>query len=140
MSHIKAERIRANDPEKGNYGYLVGEVGGIKYDGSEIIRSGKDDVDNELPQIFDAKVVNEEQVIDGKGGWLRNEDSEYLMLNRLANRLGAKRGEVRSEVKGILKIVSERKFCPSCEDVIRQFHEMFPNVELILVDNVYKKK
>lgn len=38
--------------------------------------------------------------------------------------------------KGELKIVSERAYCPSCQGVIQQFNEMFPNVKLILIDNI----
>ncbi|WP_232779836.1 deaminase domain-containing protein [Capnocytophaga canimorsus] len=35
-----------------------------------------------------------------------------------------------------MKIVSERVYCASCQGVIQQFNEMFPNVKLILVDGV----
>jgi hypothetical protein len=56
------------------------------------------------------------------------------MLNRLANELNAVNGGKYPNVTGELKIVSERAYCPSCQGVIQQFNEMFPNVKLILVD------
>ncbi|THV61523.1 hypothetical protein EZV76_04120 [Flagellimonas alvinocaridis] len=82
------------------------------------------------PQIFTAIKV------DGGGGrsWLRNTDSEYKMLNKLANDLGGSPGAVMPKVTGELKIVSELEYCSSCQGVIQQFNEMFPNIKLILVD------
>ncbi|MFJ1381182.1 deaminase domain-containing protein [Capnocytophaga canimorsus] len=37
---------------------------------------------------------------------------------------------------GVLKIISELPYCTSCQGVIQQFNEMFPNVKLILIDGV----
>ncbi|GIM58155.1 deaminase domain-containing protein [Capnocytophaga canimorsus] len=53
---------------------------------------------------------------------------------KLAKDLGAEKGKIYSHIKGELKIVSERTYCPSCQGVIQQFNEMFPNVKLILID------
>lgn len=50
--------------------------------------------------------------------------------------LGAKKGKVYPYITGELKIVSERAYCPSCQGVIQQFNKMFPNVKIILIDNV----
>ncbi|MEL4308119.1 deaminase domain-containing protein [Joostella sp. CR20] len=35
-----------------------------------------------------------------------------------------------------IKIASENPYCASCTGIIQQFHEMFPNIKLILVDGV----
>lgn len=70
------------------------------------------------------------------GAWLRTTDSEYKMLNQLVNELGAEKGKVYKDIIGELKIISERAYCPSCQGVIQQFNEMFPNIKLILIDNV----
>ena len=81
------------------------------------------------PQIF--KAIK----IEGKGGrrWLRNIDSEYKMLNKLAEDLG---GKYNPNIKGEIKIISELPYCNSCTGVIQQFNEMFPNVKIILIDGV----
>ncbi|MEB3016039.1 deaminase domain-containing protein [Capnocytophaga ochracea] len=63
-------------------------------------------------------------------------DSEYKMLNRLANELGAEKGRVYGKMQGELKIISELEYCKSCTGIIQQFNEMFPNIKLILVDGV----
>jgi hypothetical protein len=86
-------------------------------------------IENE-PQIFEAIEVT------GSNGatWLRNTDSEYKMLNRLASDLGGVRGQTYRNITGELKIVSENPYCASCQGIIQQFNQMFPNIKLILVD------
>ena len=127
---IKNHRIAQNAGTSGNYGYLEGNVGSITKNG-EMIRSGEPD---KITQVFEALEVNPQQVVGGENSWLRTTDSEYKMLNRLANDLGATKGAKYPNITGELKIVSERPYCPSCQGVIQQFNEMFPNVKLILVD------
>lgn len=56
------------------------------------------------------------------------------MLNKLASDLGGVRGNKYPNVNGEIKIVSEFPYCSSCQGVIQQFSEMFPNIKLILVD------
>jgi len=56
------------------------------------------------------------------------------MLNKLASDLGGTPGVVKSSITGELKIISENPYCASCQGIIQQFNEMFPNVKLILVD------
>jgi hypothetical protein len=130
---IKNHRIAQNAGTQGNYGYLEGKIGNITKNG-EMVRSGQ--ADQNISELFEAFKVNSQQVVGGEGAWLRNTDSEYKMLNRLANDLKAVKGKSYPEITGELKIVSERQYCPSCQGVIQQFHEMFPNVKLILIDNV----
>jgi len=130
VNRIKAHRNSVGSPNAGNYGYLEGNVNGSSVD-NKMWRSGEADPEVE-PQIFDAIEV------EGSGGnsWLRNTDSEYKMLNQLADDLGGVSGNTYPNISGSLKIVSERPYCPSCQGVIQQFHEMFPNIDLILVDGV----
>ncbi|MEO2051682.1 MAG: deaminase domain-containing protein [Allomuricauda sp.] len=35
-----------------------------------------------------------------------------------------------------VKIVSENPYCASCQGVIQQFSEMFPNIEIKLIDGI----
>lgn len=78
------------------------------------------------PNIFTAITV---------GTYVRTTDSEYQMLSLLAkNNFSAVRGSVFTGATGTIKIVSERPYCASCDDVSRvQFKRMFPNVNLIFV-------
>ncbi|WP_424987712.1 deaminase domain-containing protein [Flagellimonas alvinocaridis] len=124
---IKNYRVTNNLKGK-NCGYLEGNLNGNTVD-NKMWLSGEAKPDVE-PQIFTAIKV------DGGGGrsWLRNTDSEYKMLNKLANDLGGSPGAVMPKVTGELKIVSELEYCSSCQGVIQQFNEMFPNIKLILVD------
>ncbi len=55
---------------------------------------------------------------------------------KLADDLGGVKGQIYPNVNGTLKIVSENPYCPSCQGVIQQFNEMYPNINLILVDGV----
>jgi The BURPS668_1122 family of deaminases len=89
-----------------------------------------------LKNVFEPKKVNSENVIDGEGSWLRNTDSEFKGLNRLANELGAEKGKVYHDVRGNIKVVSERNYCSSCQDVLKQFNEMFPKVDITLIDGL----
>lgn len=51
-------------------------------------------------------------------------------------RLGATRGKKYPNVEGTLKIVSENPYCKSCQGLMQQFSEMFPNIEIKLIDGV----
>jgi hypothetical protein len=126
---IKNYRIAQNAGTQGNYGYLEGTVNGKAVD-SKMWRSGQV-LENE-PQIF--KAIE----IEGASGgtWLRNTDSEYKMLNKLTNDLGGKIGNKYPNISGEMKIISENPYCTSCQGIIQQFNEMFPNIKLILIDGV----
>ncbi|BDW93898.1 hypothetical protein MACH07_27300 [Flagellimonas marinaquae] len=126
-TRIKNYRI-VNNLKGKNCGYLEGNLNGNAVD-NKIWLSGEAKPDVE-PQIFTAIEVESS---NGRS-WLRNTDSEYKMLNKLASDLGGSPGIIKLNVKGELKIVSELEYCSSCQGVIQQFNEMFPNIKLILVD------
>jgi hypothetical protein len=58
------------------------------------------------------------------------------MINKLALTLkpNATLGDTYTDIVGDLKIISENIYCTSCQDVIKQFNQMFPNVDVILID------
>jgi len=114
-----------------NYGFVQGVVNGIEVD-SRIWESGDANPAVE-PQLFRAIEVQ-----GATGKWLRNTDTEYKMLNYWAAKLGAEKGSVHPEYRGFLQIVSERPYCLSCKGVVEQFHQMFPNITLILVDGIFR--
>lgn len=134
---VKIADHRASNSWAGNWGYLEGQTNPVvnitNQDGTtKFWRSvSMEDAENEI-HIFDAIEAT------GSNGneWLRITDSEYRMLNKFADEYGAVSGGVYPDITGSLKIVSENPYCPSCQGVIQQFHEMFPNVDLILVDGV----
>ncbi|MDR1203628.1 MAG: hypothetical protein LBL58_18625, partial [Tannerellaceae bacterium] len=126
---IKNYRI-ANNLKGGNYGYLEGTVNGKVVD-SKMWRSVSQASAKEEIHIFRAIEA------EGAGGaWLRITDSEYRMLNDLAYKLGGKAGVRYPNVHGEIKIISELPYCNSCQGIIQQFNEMFPNIKLILIDGV----
>lgn len=126
---IKNHRINTGNLKGGNYGYLDGSVNGITLDNKMWRSIPIEEAEKEI-HIFNAIDVS------GPRGneWLRITDSEYRMLNKLAEDLGAVKGGKYPNVVGELKIASELPYCVSCTGVIQQFNEMFPNVKLILID------
>ncbi|HMQ90332.1 MAG TPA: deaminase domain-containing protein, partial [Flavilitoribacter sp.] len=117
-----------------NFGYMEGNLSGgnVQTIPDNIVSSGPAVPVNE--QVFDAIEV---------GGWERFTDSEYKMLNQLARDLGAIPGvpianQVNPNISGTIKIVSERAYCASCQGVIQKFNELFPGVEVTLIDGVRK--
>lgn len=117
----------ANNLKGKNIGYIDGSIGGKTME-NKMWRSGS--VAEGEPQIFKAIEVE-----GANGGtWLRNTDSEYKMLNNLANDLGGVSGGKYPNIIGELKIISELPYCASCTGIIQQFNEMYPNVKLILID------
>jgi len=61
------------------------------------------------------------------GSNTRISDSEYKILNYLANQLGRSSPDVR----GSVWIHSELPVCSSCNSIIRQFEAAFPNVDVL---------
>jgi hypothetical protein len=130
VNQIADHRIAVGD-NSGNYGFLEGSVSLVGQIDNRMWRSGAANPSTE-PQIFEAIIAEG----SSGGSWLRNTDSEYKMLNRLAADLGGSTGNVYLSISGTLKIVSENPYCTSCQGVIQQFNMMFPNINLILVDRV----
>ncbi len=60
---------------------------------------------------------------------LRDKDSEYKLLNWLAQRFNPARAFV-SDIVGTVNLYTELEPCLSCSNVIEQFRGMFPNIEL----------
>lgn len=60
----------------------------------------------------------------------RNVDTEYKILNDIANSLGD-----NTSITGTIKLFTERPPCDSCADVIKQFTKKYANITLEVVDN-----
>ncbi|MEW7280890.1 deaminase domain-containing protein [Aquimarina sp. 2201CG1-2-11] len=118
---------------KKNKAYLEGNIGNLKFDNLTIRKSG-DTFEGE--DIFTAYKVDKNGGINTAESWIRNADTEYVMLSEIARDLGAKKGKIYPNIKGEFKIVSELPYCLSCQGVIKNFSTMFPNVKIVLIDNL----
>jgi hypothetical protein len=85
-------------------------------------------------QIFDSYKVDKTGGINTDGAWSREWDTEYVMLSEIAKSKGAVKGGVYPNVTGEIKIISELPYCVSCQGVIQDFSNMFPKVDIILID------
>ncbi|MGA4215038.1 deaminase domain-containing protein, partial [Ralstonia nicotianae] len=74
--------------------------------------------------------VASSRVIDSPVGYLRDVDTEFKILETVAQRLGGNKS-----ASGVINLFSEKDVCPSCTGVIMQFRKMFPNIQL----NVFTK-
>lgn len=120
------------DVHSKNKAYIDGYINGKNVDNT-IIRSGKQ---YRGEQIFDAYKVDKKGGIDTEKAWLRDEDTEYVLFSETAQKLNGKKGMVFPEVTGEIKIISELPYCISCQGVIQDFSTMFPNLDVILIDNL----
>lgn len=75
------------------------------------------------------------------GGRPADADSEVKLCERLAHRVASDalgkttaKGQIYQNLSGTITIFSERPVCASCAGVISQFHTMFPNVKVIVLD------
>lgn len=66
-----------------------------------------------------------EPSIDSRTGRSMNTDAEYKVLSVIAENIEM---AYDREVEGSLYLYSELQPCESCNDVLRQFNEKFPNV------------
>ncbi len=60
----------------------------------------------------------------------RDSDTEYKILNDIANRLGN-----NTEAKGKIKLFTELDTCYSCSRVIAEFAQKYKNIELEVIPN-----
>lgn len=60
-------------------------------------------------------------------------DSEVKILETLATRY-----QKTPMVKGNISLISERAYCPSCQNVIKQFQQKFPNINIRYVSGWVK--
>ncbi len=70
-----------------------------------------------------------EPIVDSYSGYLMDTDAEYKALSALAETL-ENLGNL--QIEGKLYLYSERNPCESCQGVITQFQQKFPNLEITL--------
>ena len=110
--------------KKRNIGILEGRVGKNVYNetaiSGEALREGT--VGIPTKRFFSTKEV---------GSYNRLMDSEVKLLEDFAQKY-----HNTPDINANLKLTSENIFCDSCNGVIQQFKEMFPNVKLELINGV----
>ena len=85
-------------------------------------------------RIFDTQLVNSDNIINGPRAYDRAVDSESKILEDIAHQLGYNQFCVDETVKGSVYLLTERPPCPSCEEVIKQFKKMFPNLNVYVIN------
>lgn len=73
--------------------------------------------------VFNALNVNSSNVINGENAFSRAVDTEYKIFTDIANSIPNR------SASGTVVIYTELKPCVSCDTVIAQFSEMYPNVK-----------
>lgn len=82
---------------------------------------------------FKTAEVNGNNVINGEGAWLRDVDTEYKILSDIQSKLGD-----NPSASGTIKLYTELEPCPSCQSVIEQFKEMYPNIDIEVIYSIKK--
>lgn len=79
-------------------------------------------------KVFDTLEVNERNEVNGTGAWDRCRDTEFKILNEIANKLGN-----NTKAYGKIKLYTDLDCCPSCKSVIRQFQERYPDIDIEII-------
>ncbi len=69
---------------------------------------------------------------DSGKGYIAATDSEYKILENIADEYWSDDPNARARVTGEIRLYTERKPCPSCIKVIQQFEKLFPNIHIIV--------
>jgi hypothetical protein len=116
VDRIAEIRSSLNVGTKRNIAYGEGHIDGKDY-GEVVGVSG---------QTTPGVMLRGERVFEtGVVGHNRAWDAEVFVLEGYARKL-------TPASRGTLTLVSERALCESCSDVVSQFREMFPNVNLVI--------
>ena len=130
-------------PETSNIGQVKGQINGQEvypvYNSHETWVGGEHHHLTPRP-ANQPPIWQATEVPSNSGGspYLRDIDSEYNMLTDLARKLepNATNGTKYLNHTGEIKIVSEIGYCSSCQGIIQNFNDMFPNVKVVLIDGI----
>lgn len=124
--------LRAGLPSKSRLSGNVA-VADINIPGMPKILAGSSRIDNaESGFVGSGKQNFTYQTIESKDGiqLARNTDSEYKILDNLADRLGGNKS-----AKGNVTIFTERPARESFLSVVEQFQKRYPNIDIRVLDN-----
>lgn len=142
ISRVKELRgLLTSDYKKaGNFGYAKTSIEGLsksEYYAHSAIHEFTGQLGERVPDIslrpveseFKTLKVNPQQIIDGEGAWDRIVDTECKMLDEISKKLNGR------NAKGTIELFTELPPCPSCDDVILQFLNKYPNIEIKVIHN-----
>lgn len=128
--------------DKGNFGYSEVDIDGL--DNTQFFAHSS--IQAEIPSVKDSGIsikpesspfktveVNGNNVIDGEGAWPRDVDTEYKILSDIQSKIGD-----NYSASGKIKLYTELVPCPSCQSVIEQFKEMYPNIDIEVIYSIEK--
>ncbi|QPA61087.1 hypothetical protein J1907_15030 [Lysinibacillus sphaericus] len=126
--------------EKGNFAYAEVNISGI--DKKDFYaHSGIHDASKKIPGAEEFSFKTENPIFkateapDRKGDiYLRDGDTEYKILNDLAERIGT-----NSKTNGTIKLFTEKDTCDSCNLIIQQFSKKYPDITIEVIHNSDKK-
>ncbi len=141
-TRIEARRalLPARFRERNNYAWAVFRIEGVK-EHEFIAHSGIQDV-NDIPvecvipegllcfrpqpgrYHFKPQAVNEMNVIDGPNSWFRHIDTEFKMLERLADLIPS------TNATGRIHMFTQLHPCASCYQVMCDFLDRYPNIDM----------
>ena len=127
---------------KGNFGYSEVDIDGL--DNTQFFAHSS--IQTEIPSVKDSGIsikpefspfktveVNGSNVINGEGAWPRDVDTEYKILSDIQSKLGD-----NPSASGKIKLYTELEPCPSCQGIIEQFKEMYPNIDIEVIYSIKK--
>ncbi|WP_242001088.1 hemagglutinin repeat-containing protein [Pseudomonas sp. CFBP13509] len=126
--------VRTGLPREGNVAFAEVDVGALSSE--TMVMKAYSQFDNRVeeflpkpggdlnswilkPQVSTSKYVGTTE------GYLRDMDTEFKILETLAQRLGP-----NSQTSGRINLISEKMVCPSCTNIVNQFRERYPNIQL----------
>lgn len=123
-----------------NFGYAKASIEGLRkseYYAHSSIHELTGDLVNRVPDIslkpleseFKSLKINSQQIIDGEGAWDRIVDTEFKILDEVSKILNGK------NASGTIELFTELPPCPSCDNVILQFLEKYPNIKIKVIHN-----
>jgi len=77
---------------------------------------------------FKTQIVNKQNIVDGADGWDRIVDTESKILEDVSSKL-----KIINNPSGNIKLYTDLKPCPSCENVIKQFKDKYPNINIEVI-------
>ena len=128
--------------ERGNFGYAESAIEGIsknEYFAHSAIQTEIESVKGtgisikSESTLLKAVEVNGDDIVGGANSWLRDVDTEFKILSEIQNQLGT-----RYNATGKIKLFTELKCCPSCEDVVRQFKRIYHNIDIEVIYKITK--
>ncbi|MDE6053641.1 MAG: hypothetical protein K2G55_07765, partial [Lachnospiraceae bacterium] len=127
--------------KRGNVGIAIADIKGPKGDLITNFKSfsqygnreGYSPVFTGDKKIFETKYVNNKNQENGPYSFDRLVDSEVKIIEDITHQLGYNKIGVDETLEGSVFLLTERIPCLSCQYVLDQFQDMFPNVNVVVI-------